>query len=209
LTLTEKFTREVLVNYFSLKSEAQGGVLDTDQLLVLVEPITTKAVQAGIQGPKFTVNDIDIVDSNSGQSLRNYGNALGALLTRHAHVSETNEIEVFYSSVAKGGNVSRLAEMDPFISSYRNFMSEAVALPVPSNIAVRHLALMNSLYSYSDVLKKLRHMEKDPLLAIVSLGEVVDNVQEVLTSLEDIKNFFVQKDITFGVAEPGYAITNY
>ena len=202
-TETEKFSREFLVKY--LISKKQDEELTEEDRKKLIDGLI-EAYSKSLTAKTYSKSDLKISPDESATSLRNYGNKLGALFIVNSPQRFSNEMASFKAFLESENPIS-LREIDPLIKSYKAVLTGSLALDVPENAFIIHLAFINGLSQYIESLEALRAGDTDALRATWGISVHINNAENLKKNLEEIKTYFSQKNIIFQQFESGSAIT--
>ena len=202
---TAALGKELLSQYFALKQS--GGTVDEETTKRLVEGSLESVSDARVVRT-FTTADIIIADSDSKRAIRDYGNTMGAIITRYSPAAGfENEVAIFNRALLSD-NKTELAKLDPLIVGYRAIRDGTLATEVPLPASVVHLRMVNALERYSATVAGLRGLFSDPLIALLSFNALQKDAEGLIIVLEDAERFFRERDIEYAKGEDGYAFAN-
>jgi len=196
--LTDSVSRTLLINLAEAQSQGYGADSATQ------EQIVQHAIsQANSTPPKNTYAEKDIVlVADSAASLRTYGNATIAVLSKHSG-NNVNKTVITLGLATDKNDPSQLDALQPIEDSYRAQTRELAALPVPRSLAMSHLQLINSLSQISDTYSDMKQILTDPLRGLSgmqqyrALGDITWQV------FINIAQTLAKNGILFNKDEPG------
>lgn len=151
----------------------------------------------------YNTSDIRTSNDSSPAALRKYGNAVGAAMMKHDVPSGTEpDLLIIFKSL-KNNDPDEMRNLDYYINFYNESLVEILGLPVPKDLAIAHIHLLNSMKGYVEILRAMRRVFTDPFAAATGLKRY----EEVLASLRDARDeisaVFKKHDVVFANAEPG------
>ena len=197
--------KELLSQYFAVKRS--GGTVDEETTKRLVEG-SLESISGARVVRTFTTADIIIADSDSKRAIRDYGNTMGAIVTRYSPGAGSENVITIFTRALMSDDKAELTKLDPLIAGYRAVRDGALATPVPLSASVLHLRMVNALERYSVALSGLRGLFADPLLALLALNTVQKDAPALLQVIQDIERFFRERSIEYARGEDGYAFAN-
>jgi len=204
-SVTAAVGKELLSKYFALKQS--GGEVDPETAKRLAEGAIsglgdTRAVRT------FTTADIIIAERDSKQAIREYGTAMGAIITRYSPPAGfENEVDIFTRALMSDKK-EELTKLDPLIAGYRAIKDAALATEVPLSASVLHVRMISALERYSATLSGLRSLNSDPLVALLSFSAIQKDAPALLEVFQGVERFFRERGIEYARGEDGYAFAN-
>ncbi len=183
-TFTGKFSEAFFSDY--LGGKIDGADLSdpsqfVNQAVVAIEENTKSKLFSGV--------DIQIVQ-DSEESIHEYGNTIGEILTRYPTTNE-HELIILRRATEKDDPEILLA-LDPIHTIYENYVSDTINVPVPRTLAEEHLALLNAYEAVRTDINAMQQMFTDPLYSLARVKRYQDDaaglyraLQEILFALED------------------------
>src|SRR3989344_4797163 len=197
-TLTDQFGQSFFTRFMQLQ---QNGLTDSESAIKSTIDQSIDDLVFTAQQPKlYTIGDIKISSNTSIESIRAYGNALGAAF--YAHGPRENSIAIATVALEKN-DMALLAKLDSVTSAYATIISNYLSLNVPEIMADRHLELLNGLSSMLYVNQGLRNIADDPVQSLLALA-VYNSAEEIFReSLIGIDDALFMQGINFTASEPG------
>jgi len=204
LTSTDLFSRAFFTNYMRLKSQGITMSSSTEQEII---DQTLGSGDYELPQPKiYMMSDIHTTASNDTASLRAYGNALAkAAIDRTPKQKYDNETVVLQKALADN-DPSELSGLDLIIDTYTKLLNDYLTMPVPSNMAVMHLELVNSISAILTDQKAMRNVFNDPVVTYVRENDFPNDVTSMITTLRGMRTYFGQNGISFEQTENGYVL---
>ena len=185
LTETDKFSRELFSTVATLN---QAGPVDESTIQKLSESLAEQ-----IKNPKvkkvFLLSEIKTKADNSADSFGLYIEQIGAIYKKYP--AEGNVISILeeFGTDGENPNVEALEKLDPIIKHSELTLAELAKMQVPSELAVLHLDLLNSLQRLMENIADLQFFETDTIVAMSAMSKYEENVE----ILESVKNQLGQK----------------
>ena len=198
LTLTDKLGQEFFTKYVELKQQN----LTDDQKTVAnaMEETLASALKDLPQIKKYSLIQLNILNKNDSDTIRNYANSVGIIFIQNWPKSDPAQIA---SEAFENNDMSMLKKIEPFIISYDKIISKLIAVPVPKILAADHLDIINSASSLRNISQGLRNAESDPMKAIVALNDYQNTMETLKYALINLKTYFQSYGLYFGDSEPG------
>lgn len=198
LSKTDMFGKDVFANIIALK---QAGKLDAGSIESMAETLA----QSVLQDPSNTLYgpaDIIVTENTSEESLKAYGNAVGAVLLRYTSIPQEGELSIVEKALS-AEDAEILKRLDPIIEIYDSVITEMLAIRVPPTMFEVHLTLVNSLAAISQSIRGMQQLISDPISGMASVGLYNYSTDLLTKALTDIRSLLAAKRISFGPLEPG------
>jgi len=197
LTLTDIFARDFAIGFFSL--EQSGRLTDANR-----DKFITGLV-AGLEKPpgkEYAVADLVISQKSDAETLRQYGNTLGAIAARYRRLAENKEAGIVNEAVKKD-NAAMLEALKPIVADYDAFIAEYLGVPVPISAYEVHLEIVNANAAARDAIAGMEEIFTDPFRGTAEIAAYKKAGAKGGVALRDIVNFFSQNGVVFEKNEPG------
>jgi hypothetical protein len=203
LSQTDQLSRTLFSQYIAAKGS--GNLSDTDKQTIIN---TATGVIMNATTSKYTLSDLIILTTVSSTVRHKYGNDLGqAFFTGTNQAKVENELVILDRAV-KNSYQKVLAGLDPIIESYSKTISKMLLVSVPSDVVYTHLNLLNDLLAVKDGLQKIKSLFTDPITAVIGMREYQSGSANLVKDTADIKNYFLDRNISFDKNEYGYVLLN-
>ena len=196
-TLTEEFSKDVFAQYLTLKDS--GVEFNSETELAFADSILNSNYLA-IPIQEYTVDDLRVV-SNINQL--DYAENMGLLLKAHSLSPEKSETAVF-AEYSQTNDASALESLDVPIKNYVSLRDSVLQLEVPQDLADIHLGFINNLGGAISGLGSSKALQEDPLLGVIGITVYQNSILAIQQTLEQAKNFYKEKNITFEQGSGGY-----
>lgn len=200
LSSTDVFARTFFSDYLTLR---QTGQLQTqsgkDQMVAQL-----LATNEGGDFVKTNYDESDIFQSpvSSTEALRQYGNAVGNIITTFS-IDNRNEAVVLLDAL-QNDDPTILDELIPIQEVYKNIHEEIQKLIVPKDAVRMHIDLLNGIATIENTIAMMRETFTDPLQTIAALKSYEENVTALHLAFSNAHSFFSGRGITFDQSEAGY-----
>jgi hypothetical protein len=198
VTLTEKFGRELFSGYVSLINNPRFQGDKTEVLYSLLDQNASSVPPA----TDYTLSDIRTADQNSNSFLRNYGNAM---VTNFQSGGLTNEIPII-ASIFQTENKEDKDKLLEIVNTNKEILNKNLGTVAPKEAELLHLALINSHNKVIDSLENILMIGKDPLVAVVGIGQYSNSTEEFDSTFKDFRKYFSINNIIFNQNEPGFVL---
>lgn len=208
LTATERLAQDLFSTYAGIKQS--GGEITPEMQEQIARNLVTKSQLTSdygfIDAKVYSIDDIVVTNTNSNVAFKNYGTAVGTILERDAKLPQgLNELIIFELAV-NSQNENDLAKLDIIISSYQKILKGLLSTPVPQNMVVMHLGLINNFSRIITIDLEMRKFFDDPLTSMNAFNNYEDTSIAIWESFKSIQNFFSSKGIEYQQGEPGYTL---
>ncbi len=190
---------QILLSQFLTAKEV--GVALPEQSIALAGELALETADINRSYEKLSMDDLNI--TTEPVSAKNYGNAVGAALTNTSGTPAPNELFVFLSYVQSSDSATFQKDMATVIERYNVTIEGFLAIAVPSERAVEHLAIVNTLVDVRTDLVDLAKVGDNPLMAIVALEAYQTNSATMTHLFENLRTSLSNTEFLQG--EPGYA----
>lgn len=197
LTLSGQFGRDFIISYANLKANNPAGAVSPE---VLYKTITNNISKIEIV-ESYTISNLRTTD-NSLTSIRNYGNSLGKNF-RLSLSDKDGELAVMVT-ILEGKREEDVEKLKNIIEKHKNILRLNLLVLVPFEARILHLEMLNSYKRFIDSLENFSKVLEDPLVGIVGLGQYSQETEVFTKIIDDLKEYFTLKNVTFNRAENGY-----
>lgn len=199
-TITGRIGKELFEQYLVKK---KNGTLDEN---TLIQGLINEQKDT-LEPTTYQKKDILVLTTTSKELLRAYGNNLGKVLSSHpAPRGGKNELEIIKTAVDTN-NPQILNDLGVIITSYEGVVADMRKVPVPQDVVVEHLELVNSVQAVLEDIRGFQKTFSDPLVGLVSLNKYLDDITTLQNSFTDIDAIFKEEGIVFEQSEYGYLIS--
>jgi len=162
VTQTGKIGQEIFDKYLALKQ--QGIPIDNATKEKLIQEAIKDNPYPG--GKIYITSDIKIGGTETTNTLRVYGDNLVDIATKNSPVnSQQTERDIILNAV-QTKNLDNIKNLDPFIKSYHNILTDLLNIKVTQGVSDRHLTLINSISAMLYDIESVRAMNDDPARGI-------------------------------------------
>ncbi len=207
-SLTESFAR----NFFSLyigEKQARGGRALTGEESAALAKKAVEALASTIAPVQDYKTEKDIAVSGQGvAALRSFAATAEAVLVANQVDATKSELSYLEDMVVRG-NTSAAAHLRSIARGYRSTAAGLAALPVPQELALPHLALINALARVGDITNDFALVEGDPLATMFALGQYTPTVLDLGNAFIAIGRVYSDAGITMAAGEPGGLFANF
>ncbi len=206
LNETEKFSQEFFKEYLSLKNS--GISFDDASAQEFLLSSTLGKIQIDGGSKIYTSDDINIINDNSKEAIRVYGNTIGATILRYSAKEKKENEMLILRRALETNNQDELKKLDLIIVIYRNILNDSLKISTPQNMTNIHLGLINSFSQIASSIEGMRRVFTDPLMTLNKIGTYQEDVNGLFIALQDINKYFQVNNIVFSSNEDGYIFAN-
>ena len=205
-TLTAAFAKNVFTLYLD-RLQANGGQLADQDLADIANQALAELGGSITAAPPFKSARDLIVSGEGSEAMKAYAAAVERVML--ANTSDASKSELAYlKDAVENNDTAALAHISSLAKAYRMSAAGIAVLPVPSELAAAHLALVNSLARTSEATNDFALFDADPLTTVLALKQYPGDILALVDALESIANAFNAVDITLAPGEPGASIVN-
>lgn len=184
-TVTDEFARELFSQYLlQLGPNAQPT---PDDVATFVEQGLANLSTNQQVPDAYNAGQVRVVGSGS-DALISYAAAEESAFSKNTIKADRSEIDYFADAVNKN-DASALVEVKRIGAAYTALGSAYLAVPVPQEAAVPHLAIANALARLGGDITDMSMLGSDPLRSYLGLAKYendASNLQKALVSLHDV-----------------------
>lgn len=152
----------------------------------------------------FKRSDITILDDDSRELVREYGNAIGnAILTHNAKPKGVEHELVILGRALEKDDSALIADMTIIRKNYEGMVKSVKNVPVPPSAINAHLATLNSLQAISDDIKAFENAFNDPLVAFLRVKRYQSDAEGLAASVEMVRIILERNAVVYQNEEPG------
>lgn len=201
-SLTSAFAKNFFNLYLNAKQRNGGEALtDEDIAAVATDALAELAAAVVIAPPFKTERDVRV--SGSGPSaLKTYAAAAEAVLSAHKTSATKSEI-VYLEQAVKEGSSEPLAQIASTAKAYRSSAAGLIALSVPAELALAHLALINALVRVSETAEDFTRVHSDPVSTMLALTLYPEAVTGLADAFRGIDSTYRSAGVSFEEGEAG------
>lgn len=217
LSATDKIARVMFSDYLAAKKMNQSlssSSIDfiVQNSLAQLPPVTFK---------QYSLTDLTFSSTDS-ESIKQYGENIAKIIVEgllKANLLEKNYdlydvtqvqnlLQVLQASDNAGDINQAAAGLDPIISKYKTVIDGLLAVPVPSALADKHLALVNAFELVRDNLTQIKEAVNNVVLLPALLTAYASNINNLLPALVTEGNIFIENHVIFPPAGYGNLLFN-
>jgi len=170
LTQTDKFSRELFSSTAALN---QSGAMDQTTADQLGSSLASKIQNTPVR-KVFLLSDIKIINDNTPQAIKEYGNTAGGILKKYP--IKTGVLPILQKFMNDETNFAILLELDPITNQMNKIIEELVKMNVPQSISLLHLDFINSFQRIEENVEDMKLFEKDIIVALSGINQFEKNI---------------------------------
>lgn len=201
--LTAAFYKNLLVAGAYLQ---KNGVADANIEQTVLNQIASQ-VAGQIVPTTYSYKDLNVIKDESKPSIINYGNTIAPFLqemiTRKIAINDMGAM----NSYEQTKNPSDLVGIIKNKERLDTLLQKIIATPVPTSAVFYHLLILNRIALYKDTLDNFSKAETDPLRAKIAIDQYPGNIVLILSTPNQVAQYFNTKNIAFSAKDAGYIFT--
>lgn len=194
-TLTESFARSFFESY--VRTDVSGALTDETKDTFLTQ--STDALRTQINEVLYTKNDIRVGD-DSASYLREYGNTIATIITKHS-VDTENEIEILEHALA-ADDATLLTPLTNIEGAYDAMLTDTLSVAAPEALVMEHVMLTNALLVVRNDIEAMSLAFDDPLYSLLRVKRYQDDVLALYNSFKNIYVYLYEHGVTYADNEP-------
>ncbi len=202
--LTASFYKSLLVAGTYLK---KNGVADRDTEQAVLDNLASQAASLIIP-TTYSYKDLNVIKEETKDSISIYGNTLAtflqAMTTKKIMIDDMGAM----SSYEQTKNPSDLTGIIKNKQRLDVLLEKIKAVPVPISAVFYHLMILNRIALYRDTLDNFSKAETDPLRAQIAINRYAQVLILLLSTPNQVSQYFNTKNIAFSTKEAGYMFTS-
>jgi hypothetical protein len=208
LTLSAEIARDYFANFISLKNQGLDENQIQDELynsLAAKLEKEQKSNDIGLLRP-FSASDAKL-SGNSKEDIKNYANALGAIIKSEFKKNSLNEmllLKDILTEASESGDYGRLSVFKDYQKSYLDSAAKMRALAVPPDYAVYHADLINSFGNFAAINNVFGNFSSDPFKGILAINNYQEEVKRSSAAFSGLIIKFLAGGVEFKSGEDGY-----
>lgn len=204
LTETGKFSRELFAKYVAARKT--GSIEEGDYQSLLYRYVQKE--QEGDNIKIYEDGDFSVINEKSAAIIRNYGNELGKILKKNESKDPENENElIILDNATRNSDEKELEKLDAAINRYKNLTADFLKVKAPADALPIHGEITNLFNILGVSVEGMKLIFKDPIGSLGTVSFYPTAVDNLIKSLENLKNYFLDNGIKFRSNEDGYIIT--
>jgi hypothetical protein len=187
-TLTAQMAKDVFSNY--MLTTKTGETFTSDTADQVVNNVLSLPEYTSTQGAVYIGSNLHVV-GNDKSSISSYkttfNKVLGVRLIEVQNVDDPIEV---MTVALQTESESYLSKIDPIIKANKGFISDLLAMNVPSSAVKAHLGVLNASSNILADLEGMRAVLVDPVKSLTVIGQYNAHLNKLMTSLGDVNNYF-------------------
>jgi len=199
-TLTGQFAEEFF--QIMVQNSVNGELgRPTEELVSL----TTDSLVTQAEDKLITASALSISEDNSLTSLQTYGETIARIITSAEETAAENEMLLLQSALQTQDQAT-LDEIAKKAAVYGSYLTQTMAVTVPSDLVKEHLALVNSYQALQIDLEAMSNALDDPLLALLRAKRYADDVEGFVNSIGNLYVTLIEAGSTWDNTSPVYQV---
>ncbi|MBP6948454.1 MAG: hypothetical protein KBC41_01195 [Candidatus Pacebacteria bacterium] len=202
--ITASFSKNMYIN--SSYVQKNGNITEEEKKKIIAETMKQEISKIVIQ--EYKVNDLIITSSDSIESKKKYGNALGSLIKK-ATVYEIGggDVEILKVYIEKK-DTSLLQNFTDKKENLEGLIKTMLTIPVPYSAIPYHLLALNRISEYKTILEGFETTDSDPVRSTIAFNMYYPNIKGLFFALNNMRDYFNIENVIFKESEAGYVFTS-
>lgn len=188
---TDVFSKELFTTLISLK---ETGALTPETISDLAQKLGNNVSTKKDLPVMYTSESLEIVDKSDTATVKTYHDRFQKVVDTYSTKHLGEELVVFDEATVAEDD-SRANELYSIGESYRGFAEALSKIPVPKEIAIKHLALLNASYNAGIAVTNMSKTFENPLVGAIGLGQYEAYGNTVAPALQSIQIYFKNSGI--------------
>jgi hypothetical protein len=203
-SLTAQFSQKFFSRYFSTRGSAPPS---EEEVLAFVGEAVAELEASRFANDTFSVRDVELSPDTGASALVAYAARAETALRGNAVPADRPDLDYFVAAVERGDtdSIEKLADIS---EGYEAVGSALIAVPVPQEAAIVHIALANALIRLGAATGDLAALTNDPVRALLGLGGYQRYELEYAEALADMHAVFAKNGAMVAEGENGHAFFN-
>ncbi len=188
-TITDIVIEKALATFLL---EQQNGAIDetTREKLAATLMQETSGINILTYTPTYKLENLNIV-GNSIEEFNIYKDNFIQVLNKHLREYPENELDIVTKAL-RNEDGGELKKLDGEITGYKIAVKELLSIKTPSELAKKHLEIINAHIQIADSLENMKYSITDPMVGLIGILQFTEyfesgsnNVIEILSLIND------------------------
>jgi hypothetical protein len=198
-TLTDQFARGLFSQYLAQHDPSTPPT--PADITTFVEGAVAD-FQGSQQIPDaYNQGQVHVVGSGS-DALLSYAAAIESVFARNTVDADKSELD-YYADAVEKNDLTALAQVKKIGAAYTAIAKGYVAVPVPREAAIPHLAVANALARLGSDITDMSTMQSDPLRSYLGLAKYQKDSPALLSALASLQNVYASEEVTVPTGTKG------
>jgi hypothetical protein len=199
--VTVNVSRELIEGF--MRMEQRGTVMDEEAQQEFFEDLVLR-IQAKAEAKKYAIGDLRAIQGADHDQIYAYGDRFMEIVADHPDLQVRNEVEVLMAYIEEGDQFARDVLRDRG-DQYYEVAEKMIALEVPQEVALKHLALVNNFYLIGRAIHNMSSGPNDPVRSLTGINGYVKNIDEQRENALVIQAFLDEQGVVYPEDAAGYA----
>ena len=218
LSDTDKIGRMMFSQYLATKKVGQT-LTDTDINSIIQNTLTETPA---ISFKQYSPFEIITSKVNSPEAIKKYGNDVAQVLMTDLFAKKVAVQDYDFYGMAQikglilliqaGGSEKEISQafnqLSPVVSQYNTLVADLLKVTAPSNLAVKHLALVNAFELIHDNLSQIQGSSNNIIILPPLFSNYSDSINNIWAPITDLANYFTSNKVTFSSSDFGNQLFN-
>ncbi|MCX6701874.1 MAG: hypothetical protein NTX96_01605 [Candidatus Zambryskibacteria bacterium] len=194
-TLTAQMSRDIFSRYL-LIAKQEGGVTSDDATKIANEVLSSPEYTK-IARVIYSETNLHVIQKTDKETLKKYSEVLNqSILDGINSIKSKGDPLTIFSAALKADDPNKLAGLDYFILSNKNFIDDLLQMEVPKEIVSMHIDLLNASSNSLADLESMSQTFVDPAKSLVAITQYLKDADNFQNAIENINNYYKNR---FGV----------
>lgn len=206
-TLTSAFAQNFFTIFMTAKEANGGGDLTESQMSEVASQALASLASVVVPASDYK-SEKDITVSGEGpDAMIEYAVNAEAILAKNRPNTTTSEINYLKSALVDNDDTA-YPHIASIAKAYRDSAVGLSVLPVPKELAVEHLALVNAMMRISGIASDFAKANTDPLATMLALQQYPNAVITLANAFINIGRIYKEAGISLPAGAPGASFVN-
>lgn len=193
-TLTSNLALDIFSNYL-VNAKKDPNISNEDASRIVSEVLNSSTYDRTKTKNLYTENNLNIINSNSKETLDQYKNELNTILKSGiASLGNSKNIgDIIHESYIKQDS-KKSQELEKFLIVSKEIKNGLLEMGVPKELSILHLRLLNSANDIQNDLESAFSYPNDPVRGFLGINSYQSNYEIFLNSLQSINIHFLKNN---------------
>lgn len=205
-TLTSAFAKSFFTSYLAAKQAAGGGALSESEMSDVANKAVGSLSSVSLAPDYKSAKDVTVSGSGA-DTMRAFAVSAEAVLTKNT-ANATKTPLGYLKSLLQDNDTTVIPHLVSIAKMYRGSAAGLAMLPVPEELAVANLTLINALMRMSEITSDFTRADSDPLATILALQQYMGVAQALGTAFMNIDSAYTTAGVSIPAGAPGASFVN-
>ncbi|MFA6414625.1 MAG: thrombospondin type 3 repeat-containing protein [Candidatus Paceibacterota bacterium] len=206
-TLTAAFAKNFFMLFVAAKQDSGGADLSESQMQEVASKALSSLSSVMVLAPDYKAMKNLKVSGSGADALKEFAVSAEAVLLKNTSTAKMSELKYLKKALIDGDSTA-YAQIASIAKAYRDSAAGLSVLPVPKELALDDLALINALMRTSQIATDFTRSGTDPLAAILALQQYPKAAEALAAAFTDIGKVYAAAGVSLPAGAPGASFVN-